>query len=558
MSMNLLGASRGVRTYGFIAKTRLRQEFRQLQNKDIPYLASVSFLKRDLSKWQIILEGPPATPYQDRYFEAMIDFPKNYPFVPFKLTWKTKIFHLILQKDRRVLFHFEIKHEDDNNDNNSNNSRDSHDTSWSPSMTVYSILEEFYCMIFSSITFEDVMDYYDPLPETGINHNTIQLCVESPHLFLNTAREYTQKYAISPQNLQHFVHYQNAYPMQQRTDICNGMSNYNPIRNARFGLRDRGVRFSVINNCYVLLVDNTKEIEDKNNDDEEKQSAGNMQQLKSVLEKEFGFYVNCIKIGNQEMDADDDSSGNSTCNIIGERDSLLDRDYDIGAKFLQQLKMAWMEFHNERANYDGFMLIYKGFGSYSDGIVFNSDKEGVENNNVSFYQIKSVFALGSKSRNENVPIIFIFDTSRDKDSNGINTIFNANGNNNNNNNMSLNRRRVGNANSRKQMRCMEIYHTADGNKSRLVEGLLAGLKRYHGDNALNVVGRDGFQIFSVWLKNVLKEQNGDVNVDIHDTIGFDVYLGTQNFHTLMTNRWMDGCILAMFSVAVVVIFGMFF
>ena len=569
MSINLLGATRGVRTYGNIAKSRLEQEFQQLQQTDIPYLASVNVLKSNFSQWQIILEGPPATPYQDRYFEARIDFPKRYPFVPFKLTWKTKIYHLILQKDEKVLFDFEIQ--DDNNDQDGEY--------WSPAMTVYSILEEFYCMIFSSITIEDIMDYYDPLPHTGINRDAIHLCAESPNAFLNNAREYTQKYAISAQNLQDFVHYPNENLRLNSLRCTNNGYNYyyHKSRSTRFGLRDRNIRFSIVNNCYVLLVhnatDSKKEKEKEKVKVEEKDSGynggSNMQQLKSVLEKDFGFYVNYIKIENPDQDQhslnynNNNINNNSNNNIIGERNCLLD-DYDIGSRFLQQLQAASMQFHKNHGNYDGFMLIYKGFGSYSNGIIFNSDKEGVQNNNVSFYQIKSIFSRQLKStrknknknKNKNIPMIFIFDTSNDKENNNLNinnAIFNANCN----HDMSLNRRRV--RNSHQQIRCMEIYHTSDGNKScsSLVEGLLDGLRTYHVDNALNVVGQDGFQLFSIWLKNILRKQDNDVKIDIHDTVGFDVYLGTQNFHTSTTNRWMDGCILGCFIVAVFVIFGLF-
>ncbi|KAF2946675.1 hypothetical protein DAI22_02g313300 [Oryza sativa Japonica Group] len=51
----------------------------------------------DLLHWEVIIDGPPGTPYAGGTFPVDVWYPNEYPFQPPKLTFKTKISQLMLQ-----------------------------------------------------------------------------------------------------------------------------------------------------------------------------------------------------------------------------------------------------------------------------------------------------------------------------------------------------------------------------------------------------------------------------------------------------------------------------
>ncbi|XP_024009396.1 ubiquitin-conjugating enzyme E2 4-like [Eutrema salsugineum] len=68
-----------------------------LQLKEVERKKSSSFstglVGEDLYHWKAILLGPKGSPYENEVFKLDIHFPLEYPFVPLRVTFKTKVYH---------------------------------------------------------------------------------------------------------------------------------------------------------------------------------------------------------------------------------------------------------------------------------------------------------------------------------------------------------------------------------------------------------------------------------------------------------------------------------
>ena len=47
----------------------------------------------DLFKWNVTIQGPPATPYEGGLFEAMLEFPEDFPNNPPVMTFTSEMWH---------------------------------------------------------------------------------------------------------------------------------------------------------------------------------------------------------------------------------------------------------------------------------------------------------------------------------------------------------------------------------------------------------------------------------------------------------------------------------
>ena len=104
------------------AKRRLRKEFAEFKNDES---ITVSLKDNNLFEWEATIKGPPGSPYEGGKFVLMISFPERYPFVPPKVTFKTKIDH----------FNINSKGEIGLNILNKN---------WTPALTVQNVLQSIY------------------------------------------------------------------------------------------------------------------------------------------------------------------------------------------------------------------------------------------------------------------------------------------------------------------------------------------------------------------------------------------------------------------------------
>uniref|UniRef100_F1L7Q6 E2 ubiquitin-conjugating enzyme n=1 Tax=Ascaris suum TaxID=6253 RepID=F1L7Q6_ASCSU len=56
----------------------------------------------DIYKWQVLILGPPDTPYEGGFFKANLDFPKDYPQRPPKMRFTSEIWHPNIDKNGNV------------------------------------------------------------------------------------------------------------------------------------------------------------------------------------------------------------------------------------------------------------------------------------------------------------------------------------------------------------------------------------------------------------------------------------------------------------------------
>lgn len=55
----------------------------------------------NIYKWEVLIEGPPSTPYASGHFRLQITLPTEYPFKPPLLNFATKIYHPNVSNDEK-------------------------------------------------------------------------------------------------------------------------------------------------------------------------------------------------------------------------------------------------------------------------------------------------------------------------------------------------------------------------------------------------------------------------------------------------------------------------
>jgi len=70
-------------------------------NKEPPTGCTISTSDNDINNWEIIMQGPADSVYQGGNFKIHVTLPKDYPFKPPGISFKTKIYHPNVSNDDR-------------------------------------------------------------------------------------------------------------------------------------------------------------------------------------------------------------------------------------------------------------------------------------------------------------------------------------------------------------------------------------------------------------------------------------------------------------------------
>ena len=142
---------------------RIKKELNDM-TEDPPSHCSAGPEDDDLYHWSATIMGPHKSPYEGGVFFLNIDFPKEYPFKPPKVTFKTKVYHCNINSNGGICL-------DILKDN------------WSPALTISKVL----LSICSLLT--------DPNPADPLEARIAQEYMKDREKHDQTAKEWTLKYA---------------------------------------------------------------------------------------------------------------------------------------------------------------------------------------------------------------------------------------------------------------------------------------------------------------------------------------------------------------------------
>jgi len=148
-----------------MAKARIEREIAELNNDPNAFCSAGPASEEDIFKWHASVLGPADSPYAGGVFFVDIVFPKEYPFSPPQVCFKTKIFHPNISSNGFVCLDI-LKDE------------------WSPALTISSVL-----MSISSLL-------CDPNPEDPLVPEAGKMLTNDYNKFVKTARFWTRKHAM--------------------------------------------------------------------------------------------------------------------------------------------------------------------------------------------------------------------------------------------------------------------------------------------------------------------------------------------------------------------------
>lgn len=147
-----------------MASKRIQKELNML-SKDTPMNCSAGPIGNDITVWQATIIGPSESPYENGVFYLDIKFPREYPFKPPSIKFRTRIYHPNIAPSSGAICLDILKDK------------------WAPSLTIGSVL----LSICSLLT--------DPNPDDPLAPDVARLYKSDIEEFNRNAQEWTQRYA---------------------------------------------------------------------------------------------------------------------------------------------------------------------------------------------------------------------------------------------------------------------------------------------------------------------------------------------------------------------------
>ncbi|KAF0935622.1 hypothetical protein E2562_035077 [Oryza meyeriana var. granulata] len=117
------------------AHKRICQELRALWLDPPAYCRPGAAPVTDPFHWEVVIDGPPGTPYAGGAFPVDVWYPNAYPFQPPKLTFKTKVYHPNIDEEGQMVV-------------------DALQDYWTPAFTIKTLL-----LCFVSVLYDPLLDY---------------------------------------------------------------------------------------------------------------------------------------------------------------------------------------------------------------------------------------------------------------------------------------------------------------------------------------------------------------------------------------------------------------
>ena len=147
------------------SERRLSKEMASLM-KESPPGCTAELKGKNLSEWTATIQGPPGSPYQDGTFVLDIIFPRDYPFKPPTVTFRTRIYHCNINSKGRICLDI-LKEQ------------------WSPALTMDKVLLSVRLLLAA------------PNPQSPLVGAIAKLLVQNKEEHDRTAREWTTRYALT-------------------------------------------------------------------------------------------------------------------------------------------------------------------------------------------------------------------------------------------------------------------------------------------------------------------------------------------------------------------------
>lgn len=154
------------------SERRLRKEFKEAETHvannhgkgKSDNIVSVKMINNDITHWEAVITGPSDSPFKDGYFLLDLEFPKEFPFKPPKVTFNTNVYHPNINRQGAICL-------------------DILKDAWSPALTVVKVLLSICSLL------------VDPNPKDPLDADVAHVYINDKKTYDKTVMDYVKKYS---------------------------------------------------------------------------------------------------------------------------------------------------------------------------------------------------------------------------------------------------------------------------------------------------------------------------------------------------------------------------